>query len=275
MKMLEAAISRRHIVRKNKSLALLASAAALAAAGQANAALVINTANTPVTIDTSSAALAGNTWTTGSSAGAAADVSTDATVDTRVQTLTNATFATALISRADYASSNALGFYNSTSTRIFTYPTGDALNGVLATVTNNTGQTITSATVNWGIFNPGTSSATQAEEIPGHRVYFSTTGAASSWTAVGDFGAHVNGTALPQNTTVPFNFTTPTISVANGGTLYLLWVDDNAAASSGTGETLNAFDTTTVQLNAVPEPASLGLMGVAGLGLLARRRRQS
>src|SRR5207237_3972281 len=64
--------------------------------------------------------------------------------------------------------------------------------------------------------------AVLAEEIDGHRAYYSLTGAAGSWTPIPEFSS-----AAPGHLTATLNVTWP-----GGGSLYVLWADDNAVAAS-------------------------------------------
>lgn len=57
----------------------------------------------------------------------------------------------------------------------------------------------------------------------------------------------------------------PAISSTDGGTVTLHWTSNFNVAVDNIGYTVTA----------VPEPASLGLLGLAGIGLIARRRRHA
>jgi hypothetical protein len=73
---------------------------------------------------------------------------------------------------------------------------------------------------------------TEFEEVPGQSVYYSTTGAANSWTRIDTF-----------NTSGPVGFTIGNLGTSFGdNTLYLLWADDNAIVSSTSGETTFIID---------------------------------
>jgi len=69
-------------------------------------------------------------------------------------------------------------------------------------------------------YDRGTNGATGVEEIPGHRVYYSLTGATGSWAVV---------EALSGSTAGLVNGTVPLGAWATNALLYLLWVDDNGS----------------------------------------------
>ena len=62
---------------------------------------------------------------------------------------------------------------------------------------------------------------TVTEEVPAHRVFYSTTGAAGSWVLIPEFSSVAPGSLLA---------TLSLGSWANGSLLYIMWADDNAAA---------------------------------------------
>jgi hypothetical protein len=93
----------------------------------------------------------------------------------------------------------------------------------MATLENTSGQTANSLTVAYNLTQGGTANA---EQVPGHRVYYSLTGAAGSWAAFNDIdgatgaksGTAALGAGWPQNTL-----------------MYVLWADDNGDGSTDRG----------------------------------------
>jgi acid phosphatase type 7 len=177
----------------------------------------------------------GNEWTMraiGSGGTSGSGEVSDATgLDTAVQT-NAASMITGSVAGATgsppSASSNAVsasaGYY------LQTRPTGCGATLLMAAFTNSTGTNATSIRI---IYDYVTNRvAGTAEEVRGHRVYYSLSGAASSW---------VNIAPLSQTTqTVPL---TAAVTLAdtwtNGTKLYLLWADDNG---SGSGDDANDLD---------------------------------
>jgi PEP-CTERM motif len=76
-------------------------------------------------------------------------------------------------------------------------------------------------------------------------------------------GGNINGTG---SLSLAFTDATP-----NGGNFDF---DTFALRPSSQAATANQFDTTLFQVELVPEPSTWALLGMAGFGLLLRRRRQ-
>jgi hypothetical protein len=209
-------------------------------------------------------------WATGAAGGLIAgtntDINSDATFDPKVQTVTVAVgvLDQTLVTNGA-PGTNYQGQWNSASQSLQTAPTGNAATVILATLTNNAGGTATGLTINYDLA-VANSAVPPVEQVAGHRIYYSKTGAANSWTAVGDFG----GVAATATETVP-------VTIAggwtNGSTLYVLWADDNSDSAAGV-DAIYQMDNVKFTPTGVPEPATVGLGAVAIFGGLARRRRR-
>lgn len=157
---------------------------------------------------------------------------------------------------------------------IATSPTGIDGSAWQLTLTNNTGAALSSLNVSYDIDR--VSSPAQSEELPGYELFYSTDG--STWTNVSQFNPTLTGTggspAVPNTngvTTVSGNFTLAN-AVANGATVELRWVDDNAVNPSPD----QIIGLNNVAVAPVPLPAGLPLLGsvLGGLGLFARRSKR-
>jgi hypothetical protein len=152
-------------------------------------------------------------------------------------------------------STNAIARYNSTQGFLQTRPTGNAYTLLMATLVNNTGGDLNSVKI---AYDYSKDTDTASEVIKGHRVYYSTTGTTGSWILIPELSVDTTGTAAaPQAISTQISLTSP---LANGGTIYVLWADqnssgtdasyhiDNFAASSGTSFTISGTAITPVRL---------------------------
>ena len=188
-----------------------------------------------------------NQWSTLSVAGGAADVEGDAALDAAMSSIAASSISTAL---GTQAGSGAIGnaYWRSGDQTLGTQPTGNKMTLLMATLQNNSGGTIDGLTVAYTLgvaLTPG-------EAIKGHRVYWSKTGAAGSWTAVGDYLL-----AAPGSTNVTFNMTF--LAWPNGGTLYVVWVDDNGATNPDGDFTLDGLSFTLTG----PQPPTVAITSPA------------
>ena len=181
-----------------------------------------------VTFDTLPAAA---DWSTASTAGAGGDITTAAALDTAVAALTAGGITTQLLNPGAAPAANALASYDSSALNVQTRPTGNKFTELMATLQNNTGGTVSTLglSYNFGI----NASVAESPGLWGHRVYFSLTGAASSWT---------NATAFNLADNAPAQLLSGSLNIGtwtSGSTLYLLWVDDNGPAGPDAGFTLD------------------------------------
>lgn len=119
--------------------------------------------------------------------------------------------------------------YNDTGKNLQTRPTGVKMAVIMARLTNNSGASATSVTLGYDLIQH----AILAEEVPRFRVYYSLTGAASSWTYVPAWSATNSGT-VNSNVTLAssWNVDSP---------LYLLFADENGSSSPDTANQIDNF----------------------------------
>ena len=100
---------------------------------------------------------------------------------------------------------------------------------LMATFVNASGSNATGIRISFDF----TAAIPTAEQVPGHLVYYSLTGAANSWSNLATLQSS-NSTTLSTNLTLspPWN---------DGATLYLLFADDNAAAAPDTACQIDNF----------------------------------
>jgi hypothetical protein len=187
-------------------LALPSIASAINLVGGANPTWTFDTAPAPAD------------WGTGSIAGDGNTVNNAATFDTAVAATTAASYTSAVGSSATNppTSTNALFRHNTTGLWLQSAPTGNAFNGLVATLHNGTANYFSDLAVSFNLTETTAEAGTDGP-MPGYRIYYSTTGAANSWTSLGSF-----------STTGPVNLNINGLGTNFGDNLYLLWADDNA-----------------------------------------------
>jgi hypothetical protein len=124
--------------------------------------------------------------------------------------------------------------WNSVNFNLQTRPTGNDYLLLLARLRNNTGSNVVALTVSYAYgVDPA---ATPAEQIVGHRVFYSLTGMPGTWRLL----PSLSGVAASGDLTAPI-----ALNWANGGDFYLLWADDNADGTEG-AYTIDNFQVTAV-----------------------------
>jgi hypothetical protein len=162
-----------------------------------------------------------------------------------------------------------------------TSPTGSAGMLLELTLTNDQAAPITDLSIDYDIRvftktvmnNSYTGDTAYAngtiEELPGYRLFY-TLDNGVTWTNVAalnpDGHTWANDASVVHQSIADITLTSP---LNPGSTVKLWWFDDNAQGPSPDQNL--ALDNVAIQ--AVPEPASLALVAVGGLALLARRRR--
>jgi hypothetical protein len=160
-------------------------------------------------------------WATISSAGLAAD-NYDMDTDVNGSITAGGTTAQTVANGANNPpNANSLSTWSSLGFYVQTRATGNRFTALMGKFVNNTGTNATQIGINY-VYTVGTGVAEEAGR--GTRAYFSLTGAANSWTNIPAFNSlAVNTGPLPKGTNLAVNW-------PDGGTLYLLWADDNANA---------------------------------------------
>jgi hypothetical protein len=94
-----------------------------------------------------------------------------------------------------------------------------------ATLRNNTGSNIVSVTISYDL---ATAAGTVTEQVPGHRVYYSLTGATGTWVRVPGFDSASGTDNSLKTATLNLGFWAP------NAPLYLFWADPNASGANNT-----------------------------------------
>ncbi len=166
-------------------------------------------------------------WSTLSIAGGSGDITDAAGLDTAVQALTAFSISVQTVSDAgNPPAANGSATWSSTGAYLQTRPTSVRANVLMCTLVNNLGTSASSVSVGYTL-----SATILDEEVDGHRAFYSLTGAANSWTNIPAFT-----TATPGALSVTLN-----VTVTNGGTLYLLWADDNGSPGPDEGWRIDNF----------------------------------
>lgn len=164
------------------------------------------------------------------SGGGSGNITTAEQLDTRVQQLAASGITAALVSQpGDPPGENAQATWSSAGHYAQTRPSGCDYTVLMARLTNNSGTTINLLTFSYNFAQ----AAPVAEQIGGHRVYYSLNGSAQSWTVI------------PELCSRPTGQLRATVALAAawqpGQPLYLLWADDNDSAPEDSGNQIDNF----------------------------------
>lgn len=182
-------------------------------------------------------------FSTLSVAGAAGDIETVAALDAAVVMTDASTVTTALGSSATVPpSANAVFRHNTTLLLLQSHPTGNNYNLMLMKMVNAAGGTITSFTLRYDF---GVANTPAAELVPGHRVFFSVTGAPGSWQFLPSLsGLSANAPGVSAAITG--------ISWPAGANAYILWADDNSLPNLDQANTIDNLAITGVSTTIEP-----------------------
>jgi len=182
--------------------------------------------------------------TVGWAGGANGTADNPAIVDGRVQLLDASTITLQLgeaTGTPPAAAGN--GQWASAGRYLITRPTGTLGSLIMARLQNDSGATRTTLSISYNL----TVELPVTEEARGHLVYYSLTGAPSSWRQIP--GISGDGTTGRKSATLDLSATPWTV----GSLLYLLWADDNG---SGSPDSANEIDNFSVSLG--PPSLSIG-----------------
>jgi hypothetical protein len=120
--------------------------------------------------------------------------------------------------------------WNSTEKNIYTGPAGIAAQLLMATLRNDSGGEIHVLPV---AYDFGVATFVAPEEVPGHRAFFSLTGASNSWQLIPEFSGKTN--AGSRDAVLDLG------TWAAGAPLYILWAQDNSSRSPDTCYSIDNF----------------------------------
>jgi len=186
-----------------------------------------------------------DSWSTRSTAGNGAAITTLAQLTAAVQTNDSSLFTATLTTDATAVpgASGTTGRWNSGALHAYTRPTGNAATTIRARLQNDAGGTITSFRVTFA----RTAGAPITEQVDGHQVYYSVGGSPGSWVHIPSLSGGAAGTI------------TDVISPSGwsgGSSLYILFVDDNADPGTDGSFTIDDFVISEVVF--VSEPTTIG-----------------
>ena len=162
-------------------------------------------------------------WATLSVSGAAGDVNDDREIDAAMSAITAGSIATALATKAGSGTSG-VAYWRSGDLKLGTQPTGNTMTLLMARLQNTSGNRMDAILISYDL---GLSSVVPNEQISGHRVCWSKSGAAGTWNVLGDHLLTVTG----GSATVRIPLTS--LGWASGEMLYVVWADDNGSNPDG------------------------------------------
>ncbi len=118
---------------------------------------------------------------------------------------------------------SATSVWSSAGQFIATRPTGNRYTALVGKFVNNTGTNATQVALSYSLafaFSGGGTVATE-DAGKGSHVYYSLSGTLSNWSTLATLNSTANAGTFSMATNITLNWT-------NGGTLYVLWIDDNA-----------------------------------------------
>ena len=184
------------------------------------------------TFDTAPAAA---DWSTASLGGS---FSTAAALDGAVQALAAGSIASQLTaSVSNPPAATALATWSSSGFYVQTRPTGNGATLLMTTLTNTTGGGVSTLNINYDLASPVVPAN---EELPGHRAYYSLSGTAGSWVAVGNYSVVGSQSISLDLSATPW---------AANTLMYFLFADDNAMANPDGSYQIDNF---TVAITSVP-----------------------
>jgi hypothetical protein len=172
-------------------------------------------------------------YVNGANTNNAASITDQATLDTAINTIAGGGPSAVLANDAAAAvSQSGPARWNSVNQNLELNTTGTSAGLLKATLTNTGTNFITGFNINYDYSNTGAG----VEEIDGLQLYWSGTGAAGSWTHL--VTPTATGPVAVSLTGLGTNF--------GSNPFYLLWADDNAAASGAANEHQNTIDNVTI-----------------------------
>lgn len=178
-------------------------------------------------------------WSTFSRAGGGGDgYEVDGDVNTNI--IASGVTAQTTADPGNPPAANGNATWSSSGSYLQTRPTGNRYTALMGTFVNNTGTNATEIAISYLLTITGGGPDEDPER--GTRVYYSLTGAANSWTNLPAF----NTTAAASSSST--RTTNLVLNWPNGGTLYLLWADDNASGIAT--DSANQIDDFSLQVTA-------------------------
>jgi len=177
-------------------------------------------------------------WSTASVAGGAGDITTAGPLDAAATSVPASSITAAVITdAAAQMTASAAAAWSSGALDLQTRPTGNGATLLMCTLVNNLGVNANAATISYDFTVAGT-----AEEVNGHRAFYSLTGTAGSWTLIPAFSVGTSGRLT----------TTLTINWVAGGNLYILWADDNGSPGPDSENRIDNFFASAQPANEIP-----------------------
>ncbi len=188
-------------------------------------------------------------WSSGFLPGGAGAFTNSTQFDQAVQTLNATNIRTPLLITGTVPPSTfGTNRWNSQLLAIQSRPTGVAATLLLAILRNDSGAALNGFVLSYDFATYVTPDSAITEDIPGYRVFYSTTGAPDSWNFIPDFFVQ-----QPDNTTNRLTaFLAPAGGWAPGSNLYILWADDNGPGSDTAPSREGGYTIDNFELGPIP-----------------------